>query len=110
MNEIAISRLAAAKSSTPEPGLERKVLAYNEKLMLVRHMMQKGWQGTRHSHPHDQLVYVIKGRLQFIGGASTFEVAAGDSFIVPGDVEHQASALEDSEVLDVFNPYREDYV
>jgi hypothetical protein len=28
---------------------------------------------------------------------------------VPGGVEHQASALADCEVLDIFTPYREDY-
>jgi quercetin dioxygenase-like cupin family protein len=39
----------------------------------------------------------------------TFDVHAGDSFIVDGGVEHQASALEPSEVLDVFTPVREDY-
>jgi hypothetical protein len=29
--------------------------------------------------------------------------------VVDGDLDHQASALEDSEVLDIFTPYREDY-
>jgi len=29
--------------------------------------------------------------------------------VVDGAVEHQASALEESEVLDVFTPVREDY-
>lgn len=109
MSEIKVSHQNAVEPSHPEQGLQRQVLAYNANLMLVRHLMQKGWHGTRHSHPHDQLVYVIKGRLCFAGGESNFEVATGDSFVVPGGVEHQASALEESEVLDVFNPYREDY-
>lgn len=110
MSEIKVARQGAVIPSDPEPGLKRQVLAYNKNLMLVRHLMRKGWQGARHSHPHDQLVYVIKGHLHFTGGPNTFEAKAGDSFVVPGGVEHQASALEDSEVLDVFNPYREDYV
>jgi quercetin dioxygenase-like cupin family protein len=38
-----------------------------------------------------------------------FDVKKGDSFVVDGGVEHQASALEASEVLDVFTPVREDY-
>ena len=29
--------------------------------------------------------------------------------MVRGNIEHQATALEDSEVLDVFAPYGEDY-
>ena len=98
-----------AELFSPEAGLLRQVLAYNDRLMLVRHIMDKGWIGARHSHPHEQLVYVINGHLRFSGGGSTFHVRTGDSFVVPGGVEHQASALEESEVLDVFTPYREDY-
>lgn len=109
MSEIKVAHQDAVIPNDPEPGLKRQVLAYNKNLMLVRHLMRKGWQGVRHSHPQDQLVYVIKGHLHFTGGPNTFEPKAGDSFVVPGGVEHQASALEDSEVLDVFNPYREDY-
>lgn len=107
-----VIRLVELKDATlfsPEAGLSRQVLAYSDQLMLVRHLMDKGWVGARHSHPHEQLVYVISGHLRFSGGGSTFDVKAGDSFIVPGGMEHQASALEESEVLDVFAPYREDY-
>jgi quercetin dioxygenase-like cupin family protein len=96
-------------SSTPEPGLLRQVLAYSGNLMLVRHEMQKGWVGAKHNHPHEQLVYVVSGHIRFTGGGKTFDARTGDSFVVPGGVEHQASALEDSEVMDVFTPYREEY-
>lgn len=96
-------------TSSPEAGLLRQVLAYTEKLMLVRHEMEKGWVGTRHSHPHEQLVYVVRGHIRFTANGKTFDALTGDSFVVPGGVEHQASALEASEVLDVFTPYREDY-
>ena len=96
-------------ASSPEAGLLRQVLAYSDSLMLVRHEMQKGWVGAKHSHPHEQLVYVISGHIRFTGADKTFEAREGDSFVVPGGVEHQASALEDSEVLDVFTPYREEY-
>lgn len=92
-----------------EPGLARQVLASGDQMMLVRHVLQAGWGGTRHSHPHEQLVYVIQGRLIFIRGTEKFEVQAGDSFVVPGGIEHEATALEDSEVLDVFAPPRDDY-
>lgn len=78
-------------------------------MMLVRHLMQAGWEGARHSHPHEQLVYVVRGRLVFARGSEKFEARAGDSFVVAGGVEHQATALEESEVLDVFAPPREDY-
>jgi quercetin dioxygenase-like cupin family protein len=77
--------------------------------MLVRHRMQKGWVGAKHSHPHEQMVYVVSGHISFKHPGGVFEAKGGDSFLVAGNVEHQASALEDSEILDVFTPYREDY-
>jgi quercetin dioxygenase-like cupin family protein len=95
--------------STPEPGLRRQVMSYSPGMMLVRHRMQKGWVGARHSHPHEQLVYIVSGHLSFQHPDGVFDAKAGDSFLVPGNVEHQASAVEDSEVLDIFTPYREDY-
>jgi quercetin dioxygenase-like cupin family protein len=95
--------------STPEPGLRRQVMSYSPGMMLVRHRMQKGWVGARHSHPHEQLVYIVSGHLSFQHPGGVFDAKAGDSFLVPGNVEHQASAVEDSEVLDIFTPYREDY-
>lgn len=95
---------------SPEAGLSRQVLAYSDKLMLVRHLMEKGWTGARHSHPHEQLVYIVSGHIQFKGGERTFDARKGDSFVVPGGIEHQANAIDESEVLDVFTPVREDYM
>jgi quercetin dioxygenase-like cupin family protein len=89
--------------------MTRQVLAHNDELMLVRHYFEQGWVGERHSHPHHQLVYVVKGVLRVDVDGKTFDVFAGDSFVVDGGVEHQASALETSEVLDVFTPVREEY-
>jgi quercetin dioxygenase-like cupin family protein len=98
-----------AKVSKPEPGMERQVLAYNPKLMLVRNEFVKGWVGAKHSHPHEQIVYVVRGKIRFEAEGGSRELSAGDSAAVDGGVAHQASALEDSEVLDIFTPYREDY-
>ena len=95
---------------TPEPGLQRRIMANNPQMMLVEHRMESWWVGTRHAHPHDQLVYVIAGRLRFAAGEQSFEAGAGDSFIIAGGVEHEARALEASVVLDVFTPTRLDYL
>jgi len=108
-NGVVFAPTNAAIVTDPEPGMQRQVLAYNQKVMLVRHHFLKGWKGASHSHPHEQLVYVVTGSILFTAGGKTIEMHSGDSLVVEGDVEHQASALEDSEVLDVFVPYRKDY-
>jgi quercetin dioxygenase-like cupin family protein len=99
-----------AVMSTPEPGLRRQIMSFSPSMMLVRHRMAKGWVGTRHAHPHEQMVYVVSGHITFEHPGGRFDALAGDSFLVPGNVEHQASAHEDSEVLDIFTPRRDDYM
>lgn len=104
-----VAKTEDARTFTPEPGMRRQVLAHNDQLMLIRHFFDKGWVGARHSHPHHQLVYVVSGAICAEMQGRMIEVRAGDSFVVDGGVEHQAWALETSEVLDVFTPVREDY-
>lgn len=108
-SEIQVIPSNDSTMTSPEDGLRRQVMSYSKDMMLVRHRMNKGWVGARHSHPHEQLVYVVSGHIVFEHPAGRFEAKSGDSFLVPGGVEHQASALQDSEVLDVFTPFREDY-
>lgn len=108
--EAKVSRALPTNAFHPEQGLKRHILANNPELMLVEHHAEEGWAGTRHSHPHHQLVYVLSGHLRVDVGGNTFEVRTGDSFIVDGGVEHQAWALAPSVMLDVFTPTRKDYL
>ncbi len=106
---LTLTKSSTAPETHPEPGMIRQVLATSDQLMLVRHRFEKGWVGAAHSHPHHQLVYVLSGSIRIIGGAEECVASAGDSFVIDGGIEHQAFALEDADVLDVFTPAREDY-
>ena len=108
--DLVVVPTEKGKESQPEPGLKRRVLAYNDKLFLAEHEMKKGWVGKVHSHPHEQIVYVVRGHLTVTCQGCSFDVRAGDTFLVRGGAEHGASALEDSLVVDVFAPCREDYI
>lgn len=108
--DVIVVTHSEARRNIPEKGLIRLVGAYNEKLFLAEHYMEEGWVGAAHSHPHEQIVFVISGHLKVTCAGKTFEVRSGDSFVVRGGVEHQATALEPSHVIDVFTPCRQDYV
>ena len=108
-NKISVIPSDNSTMTAPEDGLRRQVMSYSPGMMLVRHTMRKGWVGAKHSHPHEQMVYIVRGHIVFEHPGGRLDARTGDSFLVPGGVEHQASALEDSEVLDIFTPYREDY-
>jgi quercetin dioxygenase-like cupin family protein len=112
MQQIGIIYTAtdASEVTRPEPGVQRQILAHNEQLMLVRHTFDQGWKGERHSHPHHQLVYVVRGYIRFQANGTNWKLRTGDSMIVDGGVEHETAALEASEVLDIFTPFREDYL
>jgi quercetin dioxygenase-like cupin family protein len=78
--------------------------------MLVRHELRKGWRGAAHSHPHEQSIYVVSGAIEISVNGTSHVARTGDSLIVESNATHQATALEDSLILDIFNPRREDYV
>jgi len=40
----------------------------------------------------------------------TFDAEPGDSWSIPGDVPHSANVIEDSVIVEVFSPVREEYL
>jgi quercetin dioxygenase-like cupin family protein len=95
--------------TSPEPGLLRQVMSYSPKLMLVRHKAEPGWVGAAHSHPHEQIIYVVSGAIELVVAGVAHPLRAGDSLWVDGGAEHQASSELGAEILDIFTPYREEY-
>jgi quercetin dioxygenase-like cupin family protein len=78
--------------------------------MLTEHTMEEGSVFPEHQHPHEQLAYLLSGRIIVETGGARFTVVEGDSFVVPPDVPHKVTALENSVALDIFTPAREDYL
>jgi quercetin dioxygenase-like cupin family protein len=91
------------------PGLIRRVLASSDVMMLVEFTFEKGVEVPQHTHPHDQVGYVVSGRMRMVIGDHAVECGPGDSYHAPPDVPHSGAALEPSVVVDVFSPPREDY-
>ncbi|HEV2373461.1 MAG TPA: cupin domain-containing protein [Streptosporangiaceae bacterium] len=108
--DLVVVRGADVPGKEAFPNLTRRVLAFNDLLMVVEHTMAAGSVFPRHSHPHEQLAYLVSGRILVECGDQAFEAVAGDSFVVRGDIEHQVTAIEHSVALDFFTPYREDFL
>lgn len=62
-----------------------------------------------HSHLHEQITYVLSGRLEFTIGDKTATLVPGMVALIPGGVLHGGQALTACRVVDVFTPVREDY-
>ena len=92
-------------------GVTRKVLSYSENLMACELHMEKGAVGALHSHPHEQIGYVISGKLVYQEeGCEDKVLVTGDSYYVPPNAVHGIEVLEDTKLLDIFTPMREDFV
>ena len=91
-------------------GILMKPLVHGEKTLLIETNIKKGSAHNLHSHPHEQTGYLVSGRLMMTIGDEKLEVEPGDSWCVPGGVEHSGEILEDSVVIEVFSPVREEYL
>ena len=91
-------------------GLKRKVLAYHESLMMVEVYFEKGAVGETHSHPHEQITYVLEGEFEFSIAGKKKTVKAGDSMLKESNVLHGTICLKKGKLLDVFSPHREDFL
>ena len=90
-------------------GIFRRTLLYNDSLMLCHFKLEENAEVPIHSHKEHQIGYVIKGKLKFITENGEFIVKEGDSYVFDSNEKHGATILETAEVIDVFNPCREDY-
>jgi quercetin dioxygenase-like cupin family protein len=91
-------------------GIKRKVLAYHESLMAVEVYFDKHAEGVVHSHPHEQITYILKGKFEFNIGEKKQEVGPGDTIFLEANVPHGVICLEEGILLDVFTPYRENFI
>ena len=91
-------------------GIRLKTLVHGEKTLLCEFRIKKGKVLPSHSHPHEQTGYLVSGHMKFIIGDNVFDVEPGDSWCIPGDVEHAAEAFEDSMGVEIFSPVREEYL
>ncbi|NDJ58878.1 cupin domain-containing protein [Enterobacteriaceae bacterium 4M9] len=91
-------------------GISRKVLAYSDNIMAVEVHFEKGAIGAMHSHPHEQLTYVLSGSFEFTIGDETRVVSTGDTLYKQPDIEHGCICLEAGVLLDTFTPMRKDFV
>lgn len=91
------------------PLISRRVVT-GEKEMVVFWRMKAGARAAPHRHPHEQIFWVLSGRMEFRLGDQHRTCGPGDLGVIPPGVEHEAQFPEDTEVIDIFAPPREDFL
>ncbi|MGQ9781364.1 MAG: cupin domain-containing protein [Nitrososphaeria archaeon] len=104
-------RIEEIDEVTVKPGIRRKIIV-GDNIMLVVYNIDPGQGLPLHDHPHEQMVYVIEGELEFQIGDRKSVLGAGGIAHVPSNVRHAGKVVSDKPVteIDVFYPIREDFL
>ena len=103
---MGIAMLIAGIASAPDvaqaqqPGTKRTDLQRHDlsvpgrEVIQVRVDFDPGYVAPRHTHPGEEIIYVIEGTLEYqIEGQPTATVKAGDVLFVPAGVIHSAKNI-----------------
>ncbi len=91
-------------------GTRRKILSHSDNLMAVEVYFEEGAVGAPHTHPHEQIAYIIEGEFEFTNDGEMQVVKAGDSVKFAPNVLHGAVCRKAGKVLDIFTPCRLDFL
>ena len=92
------------------PGIRLKTLVFGKKTLFTEFRMTAGAVLPKHAHVHEQTGYLTKGKIRLTIGDQIFEVEKGDSWSIPGNMDHSAEILENSVAIEVFSPVRDEYL
>ena len=92
------------------PGIRMKTLCFGRETLMTEFRLSSGATLPAHAHAHEQTGYLVSGHIALTIGDQTHDVRPGDSWCIPGGVEHGAAVLRDSVAVEVFSPVREDYL
>ena len=99
------------KAAPTTEGARRTVLSYGGNLMLVQFTFPPDVTSNAHSHPHEQIGYVVAGEIEVsLEGTPTTRLAAGGSYYVPPNVRHFIRTYAPTVLVDAFTPVREDFL
>ena len=79
-------------------------------LMIVQAKLPKGSVAAKHSHPHEQMSFVAEGHVKVRMKGKEFNLFQGGIVHFPSNEEHEVEAVEDTILIDLFTPVREDLI
>ena len=98
------------RSEQTAEGIRRQMIV-GDRLMMCRFTFDPFVVTDEHTHPHEQMTLVIKGKVKFTIEGQVVIAAPGDVLHFPSNNRHGATMLDEEVVLiDMFSPIREDFL
>jgi quercetin dioxygenase-like cupin family protein len=92
------------------PGIRRKTMVHGPNTLLAEFKLARDAVIPLHHHPQEQTGYLLSGHVAFTIAGVEHDLHPGDSWMIPGGVEHGVRVLADSVIVEVFSPVRADYL
>jgi quercetin dioxygenase-like cupin family protein len=92
----------------PHPVGQIRVLSAAQ-LMMFWADVRAGTEAPLHSHPNEQITWIVEGRVDYqIGDEPVRSCGPGSVIVIPADVPHHAWYRENCRIVECFNPPRFD--
>ena len=81
------------------------------KNMQMFYLKLEPGQVTNHSHPHEQMGYILAGKVALTIGTETKICLAGEAYYVPSNLQHGFKVMgnECLEYIEIFSPPKEEH-
>jgi quercetin dioxygenase-like cupin family protein len=91
------------------PKVFRRVIS-GKQVQMTRVEYKAGAKVDEHSHPQEQILFVLEGEITFKVEDEEKQMKAGDVVVVPGGVKHSAISDQDALFVEAFAPIRLSYL
>jgi unsaturated pyranuronate lyase len=92
------------------PGITRRTVAHGKTMYQMLATLAAGSRMPAHSHPQEQIVHILEGKMRLIVDGVPHELSTGDSFYLASNVPHGVETISATRVLDTFSPPRDEYL
>ena len=106
---VAFGTFAALLEEQIGENISRRIFS-GDQGMIVWWTIGAGVHVEPHSHANEQTVWMLEGKMEFRLGTEQRVCGRGDGVVIPGGIEHEARFREDTEVIDLFAPPRDDFL
>ena len=94
----------------PAEGVEVRII-HGERMSVAFFTIAGGSGVPEHSHPHEQIGTVLKGKMELSISGEKHIITSGGAYLIPPNATHSGLCLEGpAEVLEIFAPVREDWL
>jgi quercetin dioxygenase-like cupin family protein len=108
-NLMGFGTFAALPNEQLSEKISRRILSGSQG-MVVWWNIGAGVHVEPHSHANEQIVWMLKGMMEFRLGSEQRVCSGGDVVVIPGGIEHEAWFREDTQVIDFFAPPRAEFL